>query len=80
MQSGCIRAKVVIFGLSCCIGQIGCVLAKLVLFGHIAYRWSKVVVSERIGGIREEWFYLGKSSWIRSNLYYLAKIGCTRVN
>ena len=39
----------------------------MVLFGHIAYRWSKFVVFQRIGGIRTEWFYLGKSSWIRSN-------------
>ena len=62
VQSGCNWAKVVIFGLSCCIGQICSVLVKLVLFGHIAYRWSKLVVLEQIGGIREEWFYKGKSS------------------
>ena len=44
-QSGCIQAKVVVFGIKVVLlGQSSCILAKIVLFGQKCLYSGKVVV------------------------------------
>ena len=47
-KNGCIRAEVVVFGLSCCVWP------KVVVFGQNGCIWAKVFVVEQSGCIRSK--------------------------
>ena len=66
-KSGCIRAKMVLFG------QKGCIWEKLFCSGKVMYS-VKVVV------FRQNLLYLGKSGCIRAKWFYSGKCGCIRDN
>ena len=68
-QSGCILDKVVLFWLSCCIGEhwlylakSGCIGAKMVVFGQqLLYSVESGCIPEKVVVYGEMWLYLGKS-------------------
>ena len=66
-QSGCIRAKAVVFGqkwLSLC--KNDCIRAELLLSGKIAYIRATVAVYGQSGCIRAKVAVFGQSSCIRA--------------
>ena len=66
-KSGCIRAKVVVFGKVNVVGQKWLYSGKLVLFGQ------KVVLFGQSGGIPIEWLFSG-------NVVLFGQSGCIREN
>ena len=84
-QSGCNRAKVVVFGQSAFIGekvvvfgQSGCNRAKVVVFGQGGRIHAKLVVFGQSGCIRAKWLYSCKIGFIRAKVVVtLEQSGCT---
>ena len=72
-QSGCVCAKVVVFGQSSCIRQGGCIWAKLFYSGKVVVLGQKWLYSVKSGCIRAKVVVLGQT-WL-----YSGKIGCNLV-
>ena len=59
-ESGCIRAKMVVFGKVVVFGKNDSTCAEAVVFGQSGFIWAKVVV------IYQKWLYSGKSDCNRA--------------
>ena len=79
-KSGCIRAKVVVFGQKCLSSCKCCIWAKWFYSGKSACIREKGVVLEQCGCFREKVVVFGQGSLIRAKWFNSGKSCCIQAN